>query len=246
MSRHHAINPSRSNLTISQQTQRHFTYSAPLSKKKDKNKKGEDVESKGKNDDSPPSDPFDLTQLHNGISDAIARLKEDLHKLRSGGRFNPEVLENLRVSLSKNSNETIKLGELAQVVPKGGRSVAIIVGEEDLIKPVNSAIIASNLSLTPQPDQHNALQLNVPIPPPTKESREQAIKTAKLAMEKAANSVKSSRAGIHKKLQDMQKKKEARPDDIRKAHDQMEKVVEKAQKDIKDVVEMARKTLEQA
>jgi ribosome recycling factor len=43
----------------------------------------------------------------------------------------------------------------------------------------------------------------------------------------------------------MQKKKEARPDDVRKAHDQMEKVVEKAQKDIKDVFETARKGLEQ-
>lgn len=43
----------------------------------------------------------------------------------------------------------------------------------------------------------------------------------------------------------MQKKKEARPDDIRKAHDQMEKVVEKAQKDIKDTFESARKVMEQ-
>lgn len=72
------------------------------------------------------------------------------------------------------------------------------------------------------------------------------MKTAKTAMEKAANSVKSSRASIHKRLQDMQKKKEARPDDVRKAHDQMEKVVEKAQKDIKDVFETAKKGLEQA
>lgn len=64
-------------------------------------------------------------------------------------------------------------------------------------------------------------------------------------MEKASNSVRSSRAAIHKKLQDMQKKKEARPDDIRKAHDQMEKVVEKAQKDIKDTFENARKVMEQ-
>lgn len=64
-------------------------------------------------------------------------------------------------------------------------------------------------------------------------------------MDKASNSVKSSRATIHKRLQDMQKKKEARPDDIRKAHDQMEKVVEKAQKDIKDTFESARKAMEQ-
>lgn len=64
-------------------------------------------------------------------------------------------------------------------------------------------------------------------------------------MEKAANAVRSARAAIHKKLQDMQKRKEARPDDIRKAHDQMEKLVEKAQKDVKDTFEAARKGMEQ-
>ncbi|CRG92201.1 ribosome recycling factor [Talaromyces islandicus] len=249
---HTRTNPPRIITTIPQQpaAQRQFSSSAALSKKKDKNKKNSNddaAEQTFKNGaaDSAAPDPFDLTQLHDGISDALTRLKDDLQKLRSGGRLNPEVIENLRVSVDKHSNETVKLGELAQVVPKGGRSVAIIVGEEELVKPVNSAIIASSLSLTPQPDAHNALQLNVPIPPPTKESRDQAVKTAKSAMEKAANSVKSSRASIHKRLQDMQKKKEARPDDVRKAHDQMEKVVEKAQKDIKDVFETAKKSLEQ-
>jgi ribosome recycling factor len=64
-------------------------------------------------------------------------------------------------------------------------------------------------------------------------------------MDKAATAVRSARAATHKKLQDMQKRKEARPDDIRKAHDQMEKLVEKAQKDVKDTFEAARKGMEQ-
>jgi ribosome recycling factor len=65
-------------------------------------------------------------------------------------------------------------------------------------------------------------------------------------MDKAAVAVRNARASIHKKLQDMQKRKEARPDDIRKAHDQMEKLVEKAQKDVKDDFESARKCMEQS
>lgn len=119
--------------------QRQFTSSASLSKKKDKNKqqqKSDEAAEPSKAGagagDSAAPDPFDLTQLHNGISDALARLKDDLQKLRSGGRLNPEVIENLRVSVDKNSNETVKLGELAQVVPKGGRAVAIIVGDEEV------------------------------------------------------------------------------------------------------------------
>lgn len=117
---------------------------------------------------------------------------------------------------------------------------------EQHLKPLTSAIVSSNLSLTPQPDPHNALQLNIPIPPPTKESRDKNVQAAKQAFEKAAGIVRDSRGAMHKRLQDMQKKKLARPDDVRKAHDQMEKVTDQGQKEVKDEFEGAKKTLEQA
>ncbi|KAI9367424.1 hypothetical protein BJX61DRAFT_547502, partial [Aspergillus egyptiacus] len=75
-------------------------------------------------------DPLDLSQLENGIASAISRLKDELSKLRVGGRLNPEAIEGLRVQLSKDGKETAKLGELAQVVPKGGRMVTVLVSEE--------------------------------------------------------------------------------------------------------------------
>ncbi|KAJ5915348.1 hypothetical protein N7466_011281 [Penicillium verhagenii] len=190
-------------------------------------------------------DPSDLSQLQVGISTAVARLKDDLSKLRAGGRFNTASLEGLKVQLSKDSHEFVKLRDLAQVVPKGGRMVTILIAEEEHIKPVTSAIVSSNMSLTPQPDPHNALQLNLPIPPPTKETRDQSVQAAKQAFEKAASMVRDSRGAMHKRLQDLQKKKLARPDDVRKAHDQMEKTTDKGQKEVKDLFDAARKTLEQ-
>ncbi|KAJ5449386.1 Heat shock protein 70 family [Penicillium cf. griseofulvum] len=223
---------------------REFANSPALYKKKDKAKKSSASEPE-ESSSAPSEDPFDLTQLHNGISTAVARLKDDLSKLRAGGRFNTAAIESLRVHLSKDSKESVKLGDLAQVVPKGGRMVTLLAAEEDHLKPLTSAIVSSNLSLTPQPDSHNALQLNIPIPPPTKESRDKNIQAAKQAFEKAAGLVRDSRGAMHKRLQDMQKKKLARPDDVRKAHDQMEKVTDQGQKEAKDAFEAAKKTLEQ-
>ena len=55
-----------------------------------------------------------------------------MSKLRTGGRFNPEVLENIKVHLIKDSKASERLGVLAQVLPKGGRSVMILVGEKDV------------------------------------------------------------------------------------------------------------------
>lgn len=112
------------------------------------------------------------------------------------------------------------------------------------MRPISSAILSSRLSLTPQHDPHNGLQLNIPIPPPTKESRDQTILAAKTAMERAASSVRDSRGVIHKRLQEIVKKKIARPDDARKSQDKMEKLTEKGQKEVKELFEAAKKVME--
>lgn len=88
-------------------------------------------EKKSTSSDSATSDPFDFSLLEADIAASIERLKTDLSKLRAGGRFNPEVLEKLRVQPDKKDNTTFKLNDLAQVVPKG-RTVQILVGEQDV------------------------------------------------------------------------------------------------------------------
>ncbi|KAL2869921.1 ribosome-recycling factor [Aspergillus lucknowensis] len=193
-----------------------------------------------------PQDPLDLSQLETGIATAVSRLKDELAKLRVGGRLSPETIEGLRVDLSKGAKEMARLGELAQVVPKGGRMIAVLVSEESYLKPISSAILSSNLSLAPQPEPHHPLQLNIPIPPPTKESRDRTVLAAKAAMEKASGSVRDSRGIVHKRLQDSVKRKIARPDDARKSQDKMEKLAEKGQKEVRDMFEAAKKAMEQA
>ncbi|KAL2814735.1 Hsp70 protein-domain-containing protein [Aspergillus granulosus] len=229
---------------------RNFSSSQCLnkSKKKDNLKSGSPSGSEAtvSQSNASPEDPLDLSQLEDGIAAAISRLKDDLSKLRVGGRLGPETIEGLRVQLSKDTKDTAKLGELAQVVPKGGRMVTVLVTEESYLKPISSAILSSNLSLTPQPDSHNALQLNISIPPPTKESRDKTVLAAKAAMEKASNSVRDARGVVHKRLQALVKKKVARPDDARKSQDKMEKLTEKGQKEVKDLFETAKKVMERA
>ncbi|RDW81806.1 ribosome-recycling factor [Aspergillus mulundensis] len=225
---------------------RSFSISPSLNKSK-KRDNGRTADSGLKsNANAGPEDPLDLTQLELGIANAVSRLKDELSKLRMGGRLSPETIEALRVQLGKGSKETAKLGELAQVVPKGGRLVAVLVSEESYIKPISSAILGSNLSLTPQQDPHNVLQLNIPIPPPTKESRDQTVLAAKATMEKAASNVRDSRGAVHKRLQESIKKRLARPDDARKSQDKMEKIAEKGQKEVKELFEAAKKAMERA
>ncbi|KAK5006026.1 hypothetical protein LTR60_006086 [Cryomyces antarcticus] len=76
-------------------------------------------------------DPFDFSVLESDIAKVHERLQHELKKLRSGGRFNPEVLEALRVHLVKGGKESVRLGDVAQVIPKG-RVVQLVVGEKDV------------------------------------------------------------------------------------------------------------------
>lgn len=115
------------------------------------------------------------------------------------------------------------------------------------VKAIVSAIQGSkDLNLQPQPDAHNASQLNIPIPPPTKESRDLASAAASKAGETASVGVRNARAVMQKRLRAMELKKVVRPDDLKKAHKEMEKVAEKGISDIKKTVDAARKTMEQA
>ena len=77
-------------------------------------------------------EPFDLSDLKAGIIEALGNLRSTLSKLRPGGRFDPEILNALRVYLEKGSKETVRLSDVAQTVPKGGRSIMVLVGEVEV------------------------------------------------------------------------------------------------------------------
>lgn len=127
--------PRTANTTLLRLSSRTFGSSPVCYKKKDKAKQATTSAEPDHKANAKSEDPFDLSQLESGISTAVSRLKDDLSKLRAGGRFNTTSLETLKVSLSKNSNDNVRLGDLAQIVPKGGRMVSILLAEEEVSIP---------------------------------------------------------------------------------------------------------------
>jgi ribosome recycling factor len=63
----------------------------------------------------------------------MEKLTHDLSQLRSGGRLNPDIVESLKVQIgtARDGKETVRLGDIAQVVPKG-RTLNVMVGEQDV------------------------------------------------------------------------------------------------------------------
>lgn len=86
-------------------------------------------------------DPYDYSELEAGISKALARLKDALAKTRDAGRVSVEMVENLPVELNVKGQAThggsahkerTRVGDIASVVPKGGRTIQVFCGEESV------------------------------------------------------------------------------------------------------------------
>lgn len=133
---------------------RYLSSTPPLSKKKDKSKPSapEPTSNTNTSTKSKPTseDPEDLSSVETGIANAVNRLRDELSKLRAGGRVNTEVIEGLKVNLktgSGNGNESVRLGELAQVVPRGGRMSAVLVSEEEVSYPLFEYLLFMGICL---------------------------------------------------------------------------------------------------
>lgn len=108
-----------------------------------------------------------------------------------------------------------------------------------------SAIAASSHSLTPAtPEPSNPLTIQIPLPPPTGESRRAAIEDAAKATERADKSVQSARQEHNKRLRKFELNRDVLPDDLQKAKKRMEEVIKKGHAEIKRISDGAKKVLE--
>jgi len=96
------------------------------------------AQASGKNTTIAGDDPFDFSDLQSKIMKATEHLAHALSQLRAGGRFNPEKIEELKVSIKGSGDgakaSLVKVKDLAQVVAKG-RNVSVICHEEDVRDP---------------------------------------------------------------------------------------------------------------
>lgn len=109
---------------------------------------------------------FDLTPVTVAFDHLEKRFLEDLKKLRTGSRFNADVIGAIPVQLDRKSPETFPLRELATVAPLGGRRWSILAFEEDSVKPILSAVQRSDeFNQQPQRSEDNPLELTMIVEP---------------------------------------------------------------------------------
>ena len=139
---------------------------------------------------------FDMTREK--MDSALQHLETELSRIRAG-KANPHILDGVEVDYY---GTMTALTQVSNVSTPDGKTIAIQPWEKAMIAPIEKAIMAANLGLTPV---NNGELIRLNIPPLTEERRMQLVKQVKNEGETAKVSVRNGRRDGNEELKTMQK-----------------------------------------
>ncbi|EWC45220.1 hypothetical protein DRE_05947 [Drechslerella stenobrocha 248] len=198
-------------------------------------------------------DPFDFTKFDESVKHAVEGCRTEMANMKAfSGRVDPSVVENLVVTISQGGKEKggekevkMKLSELAHVAPKG-REFILTVNDESFVNYIKNTLL-SQMSLNPQPVSPTTPNiLKIPIPMPTKESRQNTAGLVQKAGQKWLDKVQHIRGAHFAHLEKLNKGGKARPDDCRKAEKKLQEKLDKTNKELKQAIEKVKQEVLQS
>ncbi|KAK9452625.1 ribosome recycling factor-domain-containing protein, partial [Dipodascopsis uninucleata] len=186
---------------------------------------------------------YDPEEYKKECDKIISDLQKKLQEMRMG---NTEImaLNGLKVKISQ--NEIYKIMDIAQVSNRGRKSLTVSVYDQSHVKSIASTITAAGLNMNPQIDPGNPQTLVIPIPAPTKESRESLVKAVKAQVDNAKsakrNSILQQRDIAYERYKMMVKAKY--PQDLtRKVDKQIEKITKDYSAKLVDIYEQTKSAI---
>jgi ribosome recycling factor len=158
-----------------------------------------------------------LAKAKEEMEEAVAHLHRELVTIRAG-KASPAMLNGIMVDYYGNPTP---LTQVANVTTPDAKMLSISPWEKKMIGPIEQAIFAANLGVTPQ---NNGEIIILNLPPLTEERRINMVKAAKGFSEDAKISFRNTR---HKMMDTIKKAvKDGFPEDLGKRHEEeVEKMV---------------------
>ncbi|KAI0882166.1 uncharacterized protein GGS22DRAFT_191337 [Annulohypoxylon maeteangense] len=189
-----------------------------------------------------PEEPLDFADVESRVKSQKEHFEGVLKKLRSGGRFNPDIVGTLRIQPDRKDDTTYPLKEVAQVIPRGGRTISILAHEEEYVKPIMSAVQASeDFNQQPQRVPDNDLELLLKIEP---ESKDELVKRTKAMFTEWRDRVRAIRHKRDKQHTTWLRDRAIGPDRKRQADKELEKVIKSKMTQIDGAEKEALKSVE--
>jgi ribosome recycling factor len=160
---------------------------------------------------------------------SVDSLKHDLTRLRTG-RASTSLVEPLKVSYY---GADTPISQVANIALADARSITITPFEKSLVGPIEKAILASDLGLTPN-TMGNVIRINLPAL--TEERRRELSKHVAHEGENAKVAVRNVRRDALHQAKELLKDKKITEDEERRAEEDIQKYTDKYVKDIDGVV----------
>jgi ribosome recycling factor len=160
---------------------------------------------------------------------SIDSLKHSLTRLRTG-RASTALVDGIKVPYY---GSDMPLNQVATVALGDSRSIIITPFEKTLVAPIEKAIMASDIGITPN-TAGTTIRLN--MPPLTEERRRELAKHVAHEGEEAKIAIRNVRRDAMQQVKDLLKEKLITEDDERRAEDEIQKLTDRFVKDVDGVV----------
>ena len=160
---------------------------------------------------------------------SIDALKHDLTRLRTG-RASTALVDHIKVPYY---GSDMPLNQVASVSLADARSIQISPFEKSMVGPIEKAIMASDIGVTPT-TAGTVIRLN--MPPLTEERRKELAKHVAHEGENAKVAIRNIRRDAMQKVKDLLKDKQISEDEERRADDEIQKLPDRFVKEVDAVV----------
>ena len=164
------------------------------------------------------------------MTKAYEFLLSDYQTIRAG-RANPHILDKLTVDYYGSPTPLQQVGNIS--VPEA-RMIQIAPWEKSMIKPIEKAILASDIGITPSND---GSVIRLVFPELTEERRKELVKDIKKKGEDAKVAVRNIRRDGNEAFKKLSKNADISEDEIKDMEDELQKATDKYIKEIGDMVE---------
>lgn len=148
-----------------------------------------------------------MEEVKEKMQKALEHLEHELARLRAG-RANPALLEGVTIDYY---GVTTPLTQTSNINTPDAKTILIQPWEKTMLSPIEKAILAANLGVTPI---NNGEVIRINIPPLTEERRVQLVKQVRNEGETAKISLRNSRKWANDELKKLLR--DGLPEDVEK------------------------------
>jgi ribosome recycling factor len=160
---------------------------------------------------------------------SVEALRQELTRLRTG-RASTALVEHLKVNYY---GSDMPISQVASVSVSDARTITITPWEKTMVGPIEKAILASDLGLTPN-TAGTTIRIN--LPPLTEERRRELTRHVAHEGENAKVAVRNIRRDALHQIKELLKEKLISEDDERRAEDEIQKLTDTWVREIDGVV----------